>query len=354
MKNFNGLKVLAVSPIGNYNGNNTSIHRIKALQSLGCSVQTIDSAMTNQKIFKMMKYRVKNRLFRSGFSVLLPDLNDDNARLLAMAKQGYWDVIWLEKALTINRQSLERVRQYCPTAKIIGFSPDDMNGRHNQSKQFLETLPLYDFFLTTKSYNVKELKKLGCPRILFIGNGFDPETFRPLQISTEERIKFGGDVGFIGTYESERAEMIFYLASQGIKVRVWGGNWEKISWQHSNLTIENKHLYGDDFAKACTAFKINLNFLRKINRDQQTTRSVEIPACRGFMLAERTEEHLDLFNEGKEAEFFSSCEELLSKCSHYLHDEQERIRIASNGYERCLYSGYSNIERISRVLFDIF
>jgi len=118
----------------------------------------------------------------------------------------------------------------------------------------------------------------------------------------------------------------------------------------SRMKLEHLPLYGDDFARACNSFKINLCFLRKINRDLQTTRSVEIPACGGFMLAERTTEHLELFKEGEEAEFFDSQEELLDKCQYYLRHESQRLRIASNGLRRCIESGYSNEKRLEQIL----
>lgn len=353
IKSLDGLRVLALSPVSAYEGNSTSRHRIRALASLGCRVRVLDSSLDRYSGFAHLRQRVCNRLFQHGLPVRLPDLAGDNARLLAAAKQEHWDIIWLEKALTIGPDTLARVRAYAPAANIIGFSPDDMNSRHCQSQQFLDALPHYDHFLTTKSYNVGELGARGCPNVVFVGNGFDPETFRPLPFSPEESIRLGGDVGFIGSYERERAELMFYLATQGIRVRIWGDSWEKMSSRHPNLAIEYAPLHGDRLAKACGAFKINLGFLRKINRDQQTTRSVEIPACGGFMLAERTDEHLDLFEEGEEAEFFGSCEELLQKCRRYLHDNEARTRIARRGYDRCLRSGYSNAERLRKALHVI-
>ena len=60
------------------------------------------------------------------------------------------------------------------------------------------------------------------------------------------------------------------------------------------------------------------------------------------MLGERTLEHISLFNEGTEAEFFDSNEEMLLKIKYYLTNEAMRIKIAKAGRLRCLTSGYGN------------
>lgn len=345
-----GLKVLALSPVGAYGGFNTSGHRIRGLKALGAEVQVIDSAVVGATGIASLRRRLQNRMFLRGFPVPLPDLGADGTRLLAALAHRPPDLIWLEKSLTVGPKVLREARKVCPSTRIIGFSPDDMHGRHNQSRQFLAALPFYDCFITTKRPNVGELRALGCPRVVLVGNGFDPEAFRPMAIAPEDIRRLGGDVGFIGTYERERAELMLYLARSGIRVRIWGGSWHRMRHSHPNLRLEKRPLYGDEFAKACSAFKVNLGFLRKLNRDTQTTRSVEIPACGGFMLAERTEDHVALFEEGREAEFFASPEELLDKCRRYLVDEGSRVAVARRGYERCVASGYTNAARLSEAL----
>lgn len=339
-----------LAPVGAYGGFNTSLHRLQALRSLGLETSVVDSSPPPQSTIAAFFTRLRAWLFRRGLPVAVADPGHDAQRLLSAAAEGPFDIIWLEKALTLGGESILALRRACPGAMIIGFSPDDMHARHNQSLQFLSALSCYDAFLTTKSYNVEELQSAGCRRVLFVGNGYDPSAFRPIELSRADVERLGGDIGFIGSFEHDRLAAMRALAEQGLRIRIWGNGWERFRASHPNLVIEGKPLAGDDFAKACRAFKINLAFLRKANRDQQTTRSVEIPACGGFMLAERTPEHLDMFVEGEEAEFFSSIEELAAKCRRYLDDSKARRAIASRGYERCERGGYSNAARIARAL----
>ncbi len=298
---------------------------------------------------------MKGKLFRMGLNCAwAEDLAGANKEILEHFRQrSDWDVLWLDKGLTIEPSTLAAVRQLSPRCVIAGYSPDDMFARHNQSTQFLNHLHLYDIFFTTKSYGVRELGLLGCKKVEFIGNAFDPDVHKPMPIQNGGRAKFGGPAGFIGQWEAQRDISIRRLAESGINVRVWGLSWEKSKSRHVNLILEKRPLWGGDYARAICSFDVNLVFLRKTNRDLQTTRSVEIPACGAFMLAERTDEHLALFEEGKEAEFFSSDEELADKANYYLSHPQQREKIAAAGRERCLKSGYSNQDRMREAISRI-
>lgn len=55
-----------------------------------------------------------------------------------------------------------------------------------------------------------------------------------------------------------------------------------------------------------------------------------------MLLAERTQEHMELFNEGVEAEFFGSIGELQEKATFYLDNSSRRVEIAQRGRERVL------------------
>jgi spore maturation protein CgeB len=124
------------------------------------------------------------------------------------------------------------------------------------------------------------------------------------------------------------------------------------SRRHPGLKVERRALFGPEYAMAVCSFDINLAFLarRLLSRDLQTTRSVELPACGAFMLAQRTTEHQQLFREGVEAEFFSTHDELLNKCQYYLAHSEARSQIASAGRERCTRSDYSYDRQLNDAL----
>lgn len=338
---------LRILYVGDLWKGSTSLQRMVALEEAGHIITPID---TLPDYLKAKSNELLPRAMRKLFGPL--DRVKANARLIKMIEEKKFDIVWIDKELTIRPETLKTIKGLQAGCVIAGYSPDDMNNRANQSKNFLRGLGLYDIYFTTKSYGVSELRDMGCRRVEFIANAYDPHTHRPVDVSDKDRDRFGGPVGFIGQWERERQDSILCLAQQGIRVRIWGPAWRK--WEkHPNLRIEKRCLWADDYAKAICAFDINLCFLRKINRDLQTTRSIEIPACGGFMLAERTDEHLELFEEGKEAEFFGSDEELLDKVKYYLAHDEERERIACAGRERCLKSGYSYHDRLQNAISKI-
>jgi spore maturation protein CgeB len=340
------MKILFVGPL---NHGSTSLQRLHALENIGHSLSVINSApawlMQNKQPF--LYYRIINKIFGP------PDLGLVNRQIKKFISQDKIDILWLEKGLEIKPDTLRDIKQYSPNTTIVGYSVDDMGSRHNQSKNFLACLPHYDLYCTTKTYNVPELSHLGCPKVIFSGNAYDPETHRPVEITSPQKEEFHGSVGFIGTYERPRAESMYYLAQHGIPVHVWGNSWHKNKLSHPNLIIKGRAVCGDDYAKTICSLGIVLGFLCKRNRDVQTQRSMEIPACGAFMLAERTDEHKELFEEGKEAEFFSSNEELLNKIKYYIEHDEERRLIAQAGRERCMKSGYSYQKRLKEILLYI-
>lgn len=347
-----GEPVLGILFVGPQREGSTTVQRRRALEGLGHRVVPVDTFPERvRKEAASLPYRLRLKAFRSGLDRLGPkDLAGAGEAILRSLEAEPFHVLWIDKGLSIGAEVLARARSRFPSLKIVGFSPDDMANRDNQSPQFLAGLRHYHLFLTTKSYNVAELAAMGCPRVEFVGNSYAPEVHRPLPVTPQFRESHGAPVGFVGQWERDRGEQLARLAEAGIPVKVWGYTWERARRRPEGLLLMNRPVWGDEYARTICATDVNLCFLRKANRDLQTTRSVEIPACGGFLLAERTDEHRALFEEGREAEFFGSVEELIGKARHYLARPEERMRIAEAGRARCLSSGYSYAARLGPVL----
>jgi len=322
----------------------TTLQRMIALKDLGHNVIGVDTTAPKWSQERWLPVRILRRL---GYP---PDLARANQHILRHITSSYFDMLWVEKGLTISSRTLRAVKSRDPSCRLVAYSPDDMLFPRNQSRHYLASLPLYHLHVTTKSHNVDGLKALGAKDVLLVGKAYDPHTHRPMSLTAEEKTLWGADVGFVGEFEHPRYEMTLGLAQAGIRITVRGPSWEPYVGRHSNLIVRPGWVYSDDYARAICATKINLCFLRRVVHDLQTARSVEIPACGGFMLAERTDEHLALFKEGEEAEFFGSQEELLDKVKYYLAHDSQRERVAAAGRERCLKSGYSNHDRLRAIL----
>lgn len=345
--------MLRILSIGTFTGkgiSNTCLHRTWALEKIG-NVTKIDTALTRN----VLLYRIVNHLFvhyKLPISFHCVELNKTIRKIISNQP---FDIVWIDKGIFVEGKTLLFIKELQPNCIIIGYSPDNMAERHNQSQVFLESFPFYDYYITTKSYTIDALKRMRGRRILFVNNAYEESFHHPYMLTQQEKNRLGGQVGFIGAWEKERCRSILYLAKHGIPVRIWGGGkWLQYKGKYPTLTIEEKGLFSEDYNKALSAFDISLCFLRKMNYDLQTTRTMEIPACGSLLMAERTKEHEKLFKDMEEAVFFSSDEELLQHCKYYLEHEEERKCIAQAGRQRCLTSGYSNYETIREVIKTIY
>lgn len=329
---------------GSFFPGSTSVHRLNAVRTLNYDVIAFNlNCIKNDFILLIDKFLNKLK-FQTMNSFL------QNRGLLKLSSDINPFILWIDKGININPLILNHIKIKINNAKLIHYSPDDIMNPSHQTKNYRACVPIYDLHVTTKSYNVDELYTLGAKRVMFVNNAYAPEIHKPYLLTREEIDRYSADVCFIGAPEKERANSINYIAQNGIKITVWGNNWNKFLINHNNITIKKGWFADEEYCKIICASKINLAFLRKVNRDLQTTRTMEIPACGGFMLAERTTEHLQLFKEDEEAAFFSNDEELRRKIEFYLSNEEERKRIALNSFNRCKESRYDNITMVKKVL----
>lgn len=334
--------------VGELNPVSRSYQRFRALgelghEMIGCSLAPTEQGLDYRpSVWQRMRWKLG----------IPTDIYRVNARFISDLEANVPDLVWIEKGNVIWPRTLARIKKLLPRSIVVSYSEDDMFARHNRSWYYTAGLKSYDFVITTKSYNcnANELPTLGARCVIFVDKAFDIHAHRPIDITDVDVKQYGGDVGFIGTYERSRAESMLFLAKNGIRVRVWGADWGRFLGGHPNLIVENRGLYGDDYCKGICATKINLCYLRKANRDLQTDRTMEIPACGAFMLAERTDEHQRLFEEGVEAAYFKSNQELLEKVRFYLANEGGRRVVARAARRRCEVSGYSHHDRLRWIL----
>lgn len=225
----------------------------------------------------------------------------------------------------------------------------------NGSTLFYKILPLLNCIISMNSNNVLELRRRGLKRVEFVPLAVDKVIRYPvLPKNEEERMRIGADIVFIGTYANEdRVGFLEKLSLDGYDIKVYGNSWQKargVSSLKGRGAIMYKPVVGEEMSKVMNSSKIVLAFLRHHNRDEQTVRTYEIPACGAFMLHERTKEAMELFREGVEAEFFDSYEELKKKIDYYLGHPEERQRIAKSGYDKATTPEYSYADRTKKLL----
>ena len=107
--------------------------------------------------------------------------------------------------------------------------------------------------------------------------------------------------------------------------------------------------YWSEMPKVFRMSKINLNFTIPNIKSGIPLRIWDVLGCGGFLLTNYQAEIPYYFKEGEDLVCFDSLEDLCEKVGYYLEHEEERKRIAWNGYRK-VREKHSYIERIHTIL----
>ena len=340
--NLERLRVLYVASLTpDYYGE----YRLRALRRLPLShLATVD-----EDEFRLLPGVAGKLEFRLQMG---PRVERLNRAVLVAAERERANVVLCDKVLSLRSATLRRLR---PLGIVsVDYMNDNPFGPRRDPgwRLFLKSLPDYDLHVLPRSSSLQQFRRHGARGLIRIRFAFEPSVHYapPRSWSDAERHR---NVSFIGTPYDDRGPFLTRLWRAALPVDISGSvpHWRAaLPPDAFSATFRIGELKGDAYRDAIWRSRINLAFVTHSNCDDIAHKAFEITACGGFLLAERTAEHQQLFREDEEAVFFSDFEECRAKIDRYLNDEPARSKIAAAGRERAWSSGYDNDSVLRSVL----
>ncbi len=291
--------------------------------------------------------------FENKYTVIGPKAISMNKALRDVAIHEKPDIILLWRATLIIPDTIKFLKKQCRI--LVSYNNDDpfgnqyLNGtlsRKRLWKYFIKSIPLFDINFVYRPSNIDQYNKAGSK---------NTKLFLPYFIA--EEVNSIGDVDkiydviFIGHNEADRYDYIKYLIEMGINIKVVGTFWpdDVVNSEHFLATsVRDK-----DYYELLKKSKISLAFFSKLNQDVYTRRCFEIPAAGNVMLSETSKEIKELFEEGKEAFYFSTKEEMLALIRQILADEKLQEDVGSAAKKRSEQSGYDVVSRTAKMINEV-
>jgi spore maturation protein CgeB len=134
-----------------------------------------------------------------------------------------------------------------------------------------------------------------------------------------------------------------------LNIQIWGDPDWLTRFPQSYRGAADHYL---ELPKLYAAAKINLDICRIYQANIVTMRVFDVLAVGGFVLADRSEALLELFEEDHDIVCYETPEEALDKAHFYLENEEKRLTIAQRGQQKVLDS-HTFRYRVRKILADI-
>jgi hypothetical protein len=291
-------------------------------------------------------YNTKSIIERLRFKLMdLSLFKQVNVQLLAYCERVRPDIIWVFKGIEIYPETLMRLN--IMGVFLVNYNPDHPFLRSSPSHGGINiehSIPFYNLLFSYRKDLVTIFREKYCKpaEVLPFGYELKDSEFNRLKVSEQFQ-----RVCFIGMPDKERTAILLYLARMGFKIDIFSELYynKKVLACNNNIIL-NKPAYGDEFWRTIMSYRVQLNFLRKHNKNSHNQRTFEVPGAGGVLLTEFSDEQSDFFNEGREIFFFRSVSELPDQISSVLAlSKDDSIQLRINARKRSEEHGYSYEER---------
>jgi spore maturation protein CgeB len=271
--------------VGQFDPEHTGFHFFRAAKELNLPHSILDDRAAKSRFSPLNRlawnFRDKSYWNQKVFQkILLSDVESFRpSHLLVIGSSA----IFSDTLIQLNQRNIVTTL----------FVTDDPWNVSLSSRWFFDSLKHFHLIATPRKSNLAQLRQHCNSSVFYLPFGYNPEVhFEEKTITQDEKEKYGCDIMFFGGADSDRYPYIKKLISEGFKIKLYGGYWEKdpITQPYAMGILGIKEL-----RKAVKASKISLNLVRRANRDGHVMRSFEIPAMGGCPLNEATEEHREIF-----------------------------------------------------------
>lgn len=329
--------------IGQFQHGSTSRMRAENLSNLlKGGLKVIDTNIPFSKTIPI--YRSLGFRYKIG-----PLITLINKYVLSSLEDFQYDLIWVDKAVFLTPETTAVLRAI--TKKLIHFTPDPSFTFH-RSRHFFNSLPYYDYLITTKSYELSYYREqTPAEKVILLHQGFDKKKHSPVHSFAQKE----NHMIFIGHFEKQRGEIVRHLVENKITVVVAGKGWSKFHKKKVNcafLKYLGIGIFGDQYVQQISKAMFSWGALSKWIPEKHTTRTFEIPACGTALITERNEETQQFFSES-EAIFYDSIEEMIERIRYYQNHLSELEELTRKGHEKVLSLGLDYESQLKKVLKQI-
>lgn len=312
-------------PIGQYT--------TSALTNLGQRVRGIDMSGFN-KSYELVESLIfdpaRRNLARQTYVETLSSM------LLESFAEKPIDILICMAQAPISARALQELRRQ-GVVTVLWFVEDYLRFTY-----WKEMAKYYDFVFTIQKGDcVEAIRAAGAGCVQYLPTACEPRFHTPMNLSAEEREKWGSPVSFVGAGYHNRQQAFASLAHYPFKI--WGSEWPTCKPFDRLVQEDSRRISPEEYIKIFNASDINLNLHSSSERDGVdptgdflNPRTFELASCEAFQLVDERTLLPEAFTAGEEVVTFNSIADLKEKIDYYSTRPEERRRIARKGRERAL------------------